>query len=66
MEEKILELLIRKLEEQKHGVADSLQSGAAKDYAEYQHLCGVVRGLGLAQIEINDLLRSIKAHENDD
>lgn len=66
MEEKILELLIRKLDEQKLAVADSLQSGAAKDYAEYQHLCGVVRGLGLAQIEMNDLLRSIRANEHDD
>ena len=66
METKLLELLIRKYEEQKASVAESLQSGAAKDYAEYQHLCGVVRGLGLAQIEIDDLLRSIRESTHDD
>ena len=66
METKILELLLRKLAEQQDSVADSLRSGAAKDYADYQHLCGVVRGLGLAQIEIDDLLRSIRESTHDD
>jgi hypothetical protein len=62
----ILELLNKKLQERVAILSDSLRSGSAKDFAEYQNLCGVVRGLELAQMESNDLLRRLKEHEHDD
>ena len=43
---------------------ESLGSGVAKDYAEYQNLCGVIRGLLTAQREINDLLRQVKDYDD--
>lgn len=63
-EKQILELLIKKLQDRVFTISESLRNGSAKDFAEYQSLCGVVRGLELAQMEINDLLRRLK--EQDD
>lgn len=60
MDSQILELLYKKLEEEKKRVVENLGDGVAKDYAEYQNLCGVIRGLLTAQSEINDLLRKLK------
>lgn len=36
-------------------IKESLVAGAAKDYAEYQNLCGKYRGLLTAQSNLNDL-----------
>jgi hypothetical protein len=60
----VMELLQKKLEERKRLIVESVGSGAAKDYAEYRDLCGVIRGLTTAQQEIEDLVRKLK--ENDD
>ena len=60
MEQQVLELLLKKLEEQCKELIESLGEGAAKDYASYKELCGVSRGLLLAQFEINNLLQRLK------
>ncbi len=44
-------------------IEDALSSGKAKDYADYQHLCGKIRGLLTAQAIIIDLK---KRTEQDD
>jgi hypothetical protein len=64
MANSVMELLQRKLEERKKLVVESVGNGAAKDYAEYRDLCGVIRGLTTAQQEIEDLVRKFK--DNDD
>ena len=64
MDTQVLEYLHGKLQEEVRSVEESLAQGVAKDYAEYQNLCGVIRGLLTAQREINDLLRRVK--EDDD
>jgi uncharacterized membrane-anchored protein YhcB (DUF1043 family) len=65
MDDQVLELLKKKIEEERKAVVESLVDGIAKDYAEYQHLCGVIRGLLTAQREINDLLRKLKDSDDD-
>jgi hypothetical protein len=35
-----------------------LSDGRAIDYADYKYVCGQIRGLRAAQIEINDLSRN--------
>jgi hypothetical protein len=47
--------LSAQLREEMEAVKESLAAGAAKDYAEYQHLCGKIRGLLTAQSKLNDL-----------
>ena len=64
MDDQILEHLKRKLEEQRLSLIEDLGDGVAKDYAEYQNLCGVIRGLLTAQREINDLLRKVKEYDD--
>lgn len=60
MEKQILELLFSRLEEERKRLIEDLGEGAAKDYASYKELCGVSRGLLLAQSEINNLLQRLK------
>ena len=65
MDKQILEYLDKKYSEEIKVIEESLGAGVAKDYADYQHLCGVIRGLLTAQREINDLLRKVKDYEDD-
>jgi hypothetical protein len=64
MDSQVLDLLSKKYTEEIRAIEESLGAGAAKDYAEYQNLCGVIRGLLTAQREINDLLRRVKEHDD--
>jgi hypothetical protein len=65
MDNQILELLNRKIEEQVKSHSEALIEGQSKDYAQYRELCGVIRGLQTAQREIGDLVRKLK-DDNDD
>jgi hypothetical protein len=64
MDDQVLELLSKKCTEEIRAIEESLGAGAAKDYAEYQNMCGVIRGLLTAQREINDLLRRVKEYDD--
>jgi hypothetical protein len=65
MNDQTLELALKKIETEKKIVIENLADGVAKDYAEYQNLCGVIRGLLTAQREINDLLRKLKDDDDE-
>jgi hypothetical protein len=65
MSDQALELAFKKIESEKKLIIENLADGVAKDYAEYQNLCGVIRGLLTAQREINDLLRKLKDDDDD-
>ena len=65
MENQILELLNKKIEEQVKSHSEALVGGKSADFASYKELCGVIRGLQTAQREIGDLVRRLK-DENDD
>ena len=65
METKIFEVLNGKINDQIRQHVESLSDGAAKDYANYKELCGAIRGLRTAQMEINDLVRKLKENEDD-
>ena len=60
MEQQLLEYLSSKLSERRKALIEALGAGSAKDFAEYQNLCGQVRGLLIAQVELDDLLRNVK------
>jgi hypothetical protein len=60
MDTKVLQLLLRNLQECLNGVHEAITKGAAADYAAYQNLVGQARGLAAAQMEVNDLLRKLK------
>ena len=64
MEMRIFEVLNSKINERIQDLNGALSDGTAKDYADYRGMCGVIKGLRTAQLELNDLLRKIK--ESDD
>ena len=41
----------------------ALQQGAAKSFDEYKYLCGVIRGLSLAQSHVTDLMRRLESFD---
>jgi len=65
MAKTVFEVLSEKLQEQVRSCEESLVSGAAKDYAQYREVCGVIRGLTTAIREIEDLSRNFLDEEND-
>lgn len=60
MDTQALEYLNTKIDERRKALVESIGDGSAKDFSEYQQLCGQVRGLLAAQFEISDLLRKMK------
>ena len=50
-----LQYIVSKLDEQREELEDSLGEGVAKDYPEYQKLCGIIRGLNIAKQVVSDL-----------
>jgi translation initiation factor 1 (eIF-1/SUI1) len=60
-----LDLLQKQNEEFRQQAINSLIGGAAKDYAEYRELVGVIRGLSHANLNIQDLLRKLKSNDDD-
>lgn len=61
-----LTLLLTKNQDERNAQIEFLAGGGAKDYAEYKHICGVIRGLNLADESINDLAERMRKQDDDD
>jgi len=59
-----MEAFRKKLREDMNNYADDLAGGACSDYAGYRELCGVIRGLAIAERHLLDLADIMK--EDDD
>ena len=44
-------------------IADSISTGSAKSYDEYQNMVGVINGLAIAERELLDLVEAMKKGE---
>ena len=60
MLDKALEVLVSQIDEKVSRLQETLASGAAKDYAEYQRMCGEIQGLLTARLNTLDLKRNIE------
>ena len=65
MAKTVFDVLTDKLTDHKRSSEEFIHSGAAKDFAEYREVCGVLRGLDTALREINDLSRNYMEDEDD-
>ena len=65
MDVKLADVLNKKIQEHINQHLEVLSDGVAKDYAHYKELCGAIRGLQTAQMEINDLVRKLKDVDDD-
>ena len=65
MAKTVFEVLVEKLTDQKRSSEEFIRTGAAKDYADYIEVCGVLRGLDTALREVNDLSRIHMENQDD-
>lgn len=62
-EEHLFEVYQKKLRERMNDIADSVSTGSAKSYDEYQHMVGTINGLAVAERELLDLVEAMKKGE---
>jgi hypothetical protein len=60
MNDNYLDYLAKKLGDQVKALEESLGAGGAKDFSEYQYVCGQIKGLLIAQLEISDLKQRLE------
>ncbi len=65
MAKTVFEVLVEKITDQKRSSEEFIRTGAAKDYAAYKEICGVLRALDTALREINDLSRIHMENQDD-
>jgi len=65
MIDKYLNVLVKQLDDKIHQIQDALGNGSAKDYVEYKAMCGEVKGLLTARLNIKDLLDRLKESDDD-
>jgi hypothetical protein len=58
--DKTLEVLLKQVRDKREQVIEAVANNAAKDYSEYQKLCGEIRGLSIAEGFILDLAKKME------
>ena len=59
------DVVLKELSERRDVLAQALATGAARDFAAYQHMCGEIRGLSNAHAIITDLVRKLELSEDE-
>jgi hypothetical protein len=62
-EEHLFEAYQKKLRERMNDLADTISTGGAKDFSEYQNMVGTINGLALAERELLDLVETMTKGE---
>lgn len=57
---RVLNYLATEIENLRSDQAAFLASGRASDFAEYRHVCGVIRGLTHAETIVRDLVQRLE------
>jgi hypothetical protein len=65
MIDKYLGVLVAQLDSRINQIQEALGNGAPKDFPEYKSMCGEVKGLLTARLNIKDLLDKLKDPEDD-
>ena len=58
--DKTLEVLLKQVRDKREQVIEAVANNAAKDYSEYQKLCGEIRGLSITEGFILDLAKKME------
>ncbi len=58
-----LDVLEKKLNEHEQDMTVALVRGGVKDFGEYQRICGVIYGLNLARLNIQDLRQKMESED---
>ena len=60
MNSQALAYLLKEIDKLREDQAVFLNGGGVKDFAEYRHVCGVIRGLTHADQLVKDLARKLE------
>ena len=60
MNSQALAYLLKEIDKLREDQAVFLNGGGAKDFAEYRHVCGVIRGLTHADQLVRDLVQKME------
>ena len=60
MNSQALSYLLKEIDKLREDQAIFLSGGGAKDFAEYRHVCGVIRGLTHAEQLVIDLVQKLE------
>jgi hypothetical protein len=60
MNSQALTYLLKEIDKLREDQAVFLNGGGAKDFAEYRHICGVIRGLTHADQIVKDLAKKLE------
>ena len=60
-----IDLLEQKNREHVDSMTTALTRGGCKDFGEYQRICGVIHGLGLAKRDLEDLRQKLERLNNE-
>jgi hypothetical protein len=60
MNSQALTYLLKEIDKLREDQAVFLNGGGAKDFAEYRHVCGVIRGLTHAEQLVKDLAKKLE------
>jgi len=58
--DKLLSYVVTEIQKLRQDQAVFLNGGGAKDFAEYRHVCGVIRGLTHAETIVRDLAQRME------
>lgn len=58
--EKAFEIILKQVRDKRDQIVEAVANNAAKDFADYQKLCGEIRGLSLAEGFILDLAKKME------
>jgi hypothetical protein len=59
----VFDRVLKEIEERRDVLAQTVVSGAAKDFDEYRNLCGEIRGLSFAFNHIIDLQKKLQEED---
>ena len=65
MIDKYLDRVVQQLDEKVGRLQEAVGGGAAKDFSEYQKMCGEIQGLLSARLFITDLRKNLE-HSDDE
>lgn len=62
--DKTLEVVLDQLREKRQQLTEAVATNACRDFAEYQKLCGEIRGLSIAEGFILDLTKLMEQSDD--
>jgi hypothetical protein len=65
MIDKVLDRVVQQLDEKVGRLQEAVGAGAAKDFSEYQKMCGEVQGLLTARLFITDLKKNLEQTDDE-